>query len=461
MRLSRRDLMKFLTAAGVGAAVRPAFAQSTGLDPRRKFLFVYFGGGWDQTLCFDTRDPGLDSMKDQTGIEMGWQHLPAPFVPQQVTPQGSAITFGPAIGNLRNHYDKLCVVRGMSMDTLTHEVGYRYFLTGKPPSGLTPRGSSMGSEIVDQLAAANPGRLGELANFTLDIDSYYTGSRLEAKAFRGSSKNEYAIAASFRRELLNLYGDFAMKRVVGAGGAEDLLAQHRARAFCDPSRVNLNGVMTRLRDTQAQNERMFRSPLLEQFDLSRQSTVAAYVPYFLSAPTGGAGTPGLAAFFARQALVSGLANVVTVTLQDQLDTHTSIHATDHPVRLKRAFDALAVLIDDLANTNDPDGGKFLDHTTIVGFSEFTRTARLNAAGGRDHALTNCCFLLGAGIRGNTVVGASSNDGMQPLPINPMTGAVDPMGTIVKPEHVLATVLETAGYRRDQLLVGGLPCIKRP
>ena len=37
---------------------------------------------------------------------------------------------------------KICVVRGMSMETLTHEAGRRRFITGKPPSGLLARGSS-------------------------------------------------------------------------------------------------------------------------------------------------------------------------------------------------------------------------------------------------------------------------------------------------------------------------------
>ena len=60
-----------------------------------------------------------------------------------VQPAGSNIAFGPAIGKLAaQHYQDLAVVRGVNMGTLTHEVGRRYFLTGKFPRGLAASGSS-------------------------------------------------------------------------------------------------------------------------------------------------------------------------------------------------------------------------------------------------------------------------------------------------------------------------------
>ncbi|MEZ4467373.1 MAG: hypothetical protein R3F43_23740 [bacterium] len=48
--------------------------------------------------------------------------------------------FGPHIGDLQRHFEAghVSVIRGMSMDTLTHEVGRRRFLTGKPRRGCRP-----------------------------------------------------------------------------------------------------------------------------------------------------------------------------------------------------------------------------------------------------------------------------------------------------------------------------------
>lgn len=456
MSVSRRDVMKLFGATGLAAIAGRAQAQSAAVDPERMFLFLYFAGGWDHTQSLDPRPPGLDANKEQTGIEMGWDDLPAGFSRSIIQPPGSSIGFGPSIGALADHFGKLCVVRGMSMDTLTHEVGYRYFLTGKPPSGLTPRGSSMGSLIVDQLAGAQPTKVRELANFTLDIDSYYTGARSEAKAFRGSSKSTIAVGASFRRTLLpgaapGTLGDMILATT--AHGDNQLLA-HRRRAPCDAVNIDASGAMTAVRRAQTKNESMFASPLLSEFDLSIPVTALKslrYGPNRAALPT--AGTPGLAAFFARQALASGLANVVTATIQDDLDTHTQLHATQHATRLKAGFDAVGELIRDLEETNHPtlSGRKLLDHTTIVIFSEFSRTARLNGARGRDHSLTNSCVLLGAGIRGNRVIGASSDFGMQPQPVNLSDGSVATSGQIIKPAHVLATVLDAAGYDRSSLL----------
>lgn len=451
MSVSRRDLLKLLGAAGVTASLGPAYGQSSSIDPDHLFLFVVFGGGWDHTMSLDPRHPSLDAMKDNTGIEMAWDALPAPFnLNAPIQPAGSAIEFGPAIGELQRHWSKLCVVRGISMDTLSHPTGVRYFSTGKPPSGLVPRGNSAGAEVVDQLNRAFPNRLGQLANLSIDAESYYTGSVAEVRAFRASAASPISIAASFSRGLTP-EGDFALLPAAAAPG--NLLAAHRQRAFCDPSGIDASGVMTRVRSAQTKNEQLFSSADIAAFSV-RPDNVAEWARYGLPPQPG---SPGLAAFFARQALARGMSNSVTVQLQRDLDTHTSRHPMDQPRLQKAGFDALAALIDDLEATPHPaiPSERLLDRTTIVVYSEFTRTALRNAAGGRDHSLTNSALLLGKGIRGNTVIGASSNSGMQPQATNLATGQVDPAGTVIRPEHVLATVLECGGYDRDHLLVPGI------
>jgi uncharacterized protein (DUF1501 family) len=307
--------------------------------------------------------------------------------------------------------------------------------------------------VVEQLSRAQPQRLEELANLAVDVETFYTGTRPEVRAFRASALSPLTIAASFNRGLL-FEGDFALTPLAAD---ENLLAAHRARAFCDPSRIDASGVMTNVRAAQAKNERLFSGGALAHFAL-RPENASEWQRY--GAPPQ-PGTPGLAAFYARQALAKGLSNAVTVMLQSELDTHTSVHPVEQPTRQKAGFDALADLVDDLAATNHPrTSGSLLDHTTVVVFSEFTRTALLNAAGGRDHSLTNSCLLLGAGIKGNTVVGASSNHGMEPQGIDVTTGLVVPGGEVIRPEHVLATALECGGYASAHLLKPGLPCAKR-
>jgi uncharacterized protein (DUF1501 family) len=156
--------------------------------------------------------------------------------------------------------------------------------------------------------------------------------------------------------------------------------------------------------------------------------------------------PGAQAAFAAQAVMGKIARCVSIRVSDSLDTHFQDWETDQGPRQAEGFAAIARLADRLAANEHPDhpGDSWLDHTTIVGFSEFSRTAMINARGGRDHSLTNACFLLGAGIKGGTIVGASSDLGMTPQAINLLSGRPNPEGEVPRPEHVLQVLLSDAG-----------------
>jgi hypothetical protein len=54
------------------------------------------------------------------------------------------------------------------------------------------------------------------------------------------------------------------------------------------------------------------------------------------------------------------------------------------------------------------------------------------------------MLLGAGIRGNTLVGATSDTGMSPIPWDVDNNVASDAGVILKPEHVAVTLLATLG-----------------
>ena len=149
-RLNRRTFLKGAlvaggAAAGVGGVMpfaRLANAQGHDPDaPDRYYIFCYFPGGWDILPSLDPRDPArfTNGNVRTTQIQPGYDQLANT---DGMLVEAGGLTFGPYIGDLANHVSDLCVIRGMSMDTLTHEVGRRRFLTGKPPSGLQARGSS-------------------------------------------------------------------------------------------------------------------------------------------------------------------------------------------------------------------------------------------------------------------------------------------------------------------------------
>jgi uncharacterized protein (DUF1501 family) len=133
--------------------------------------------------------------------------------------------------------------------------------------------------------------------------------------------------------------------------------------------------------------------------------------------------------------------------------------TTHPDDLNAAFTALAQLVSDLAAEPDPSrGGVLLDHTTLVCFSEFGRTALINNRDGRDHSLTSSALLIGAGVPHNKVVGASSDVGMAPRRVDPVTGAANDAGVALTPTEIIASVMRSAGLDTYALRNEGLPCL---
>lgn len=147
---------------------------------------------------------------------------------------------------------------------------------------------------------------------------------------------------------------------------------------------------------------------------------------------------------AVQAITSGSNRVVTVEVASGLDTHGADWRSQHFQRLKKGFAAVAELADRLSAARAPGGGSWLDQTLIFGFSELGRSPLLNDQGGRDHHLANACFLLGGPALGGRALGATSDRGMEALPVDLTTGRPDPSGRLLRPEHVLQALLQAVG-----------------
>jgi uncharacterized protein (DUF1501 family) len=144
------------------------------------------------------------------------------------------------------------------------------------------------------------------------------------------------------------------------------------------------------------------------------------------------------------ALKQGITQCISLTIVGGLDTHFGTQ-TSHATSLRAGFDALGLLVEDLRRSPHPAGGSFMDHTTLVVFSEFSRTPLLNSTAGRDHHISNSCLLMGAGVKHNTVFGYTGDIGMASGLVDMRTGQPDPnSGVNILPEHVIATVLASAG-----------------
>ena len=140
---------------------------------------------------------------------------------------------------------------------------------------------------------------------------------------------------------------------------------------------------------------------------------------------------------------------VSIDIAQSLDAHQGeIWENDHGPRIQQGCDAVALLMEDLASTPYDSSSSWLDHTTIWCFSEFGRTALKNNNGGRDHSLINSMMLMGAGIKGGQVIGASSDIGKQAQPVDLSTGLVHESGELLTNNHIARSLLHSIGIEED-------------
>ncbi|MEQ1500854.1 MAG: DUF1501 domain-containing protein [Myxococcota bacterium] len=435
---SRREAFAALSFGGGLAAfggLGPLLRLANAAGPEtaasdRYFLFCYFNGGWDVLLGLDPRDPDVFTadVRADTRIEPGYDTLQdVGKVPLTLS---SGVTVGPYFGRLADYADQVAIVRGMSMETLTHEAGRRRFITGKPPSGLLARGSSIASYLAANLGSDHP-----IPNIAMNHEAYNPDLPAFATALQVASTDDLVRALS--------PGEYDLDPALRAR-TEELLEQIRT---CDANQ-------TSLARSDALDFRLSARELVEQgldalfdFGSSSPEMVALRARYGIS--TSNLKSNAAASAMAVTALTAGISRCASITVASGLDTHYSDWQRNQGPNQQAGFDLVAAIADDLASRDyNGTGTSWLDHTVIVGFSEFSRTSLLNDAGGRDHALTNACFLLGGGIRGGRVLGASSDVGLEPQAIDLATGALDPAGEIPKPEHVLRALMTEVGIDTD-------------
>jgi hypothetical protein len=404
-----------------------------GLTEDRYFVFCYFNGGWDALLSLDPRDPALfhgGNVKN-TFIDPGYERIED--YDMTLSPFGDAgAMLGPFLGDLLGHLDKVAIIRGMSMDTLTHEVGRRRFLTGKPPSGLLARGSSGATLLASALGQGDA-----IPNLAMRVESYNTDQPNYASGLKVSTVSDLVRALAPDGPQLSAV---ARQQIDELLGKTALCPEASQSAFWQTSESS-RGRAAEMVAKQLHALFDFMAPTNEMIDLRDH--------YGIANANQAQTSPGAQAALAAQALKGGVSRVVSIQATAGLDTHYEEWADDQGPTQMDGFNAVARLMDDLAASPYKDtGDSWLDHTTIVGFSEFQRGALINAAGGRDHSLTNACFVAGAGIKAGQVIGRSSDIGMGPTPTNLTSGQWDPAGEIIKPEHVLQTLMVDIGLEGD-------------
>ena len=449
-KLSRRSLLKGTLMAGGSVAAMGGFGPLSRLaqaqeGPDLHYVFCYFSGGWDILLSLDPRDPAVFTEENVRNTQILPAYDQLDGSDGQLV-QAGGITFGPYIGDLAAHADKLTVIRGMSMETLTHEAGRRRFITGKPPSGLQARGSSSATLLAARFGQGMP-----IPNLAIQVESYNVDQPNYATALRANGVPDLIRALRPDDPLL--------------GKSESAQLDHLLKQVAQCNNAQRSKTWQSAESARLQAREMVLGELDTLFAFNGNGPGMAEIRSHYNIPGGTAGlqSPEAQAAMAAQAIKGGVSRVVSIQVAGGLDTHFQEWATDQGPNQARGFAAVSRLIEDLEATEYKGTGEtWLDHTVIVGFSEFSRTSNLNPRGGRDHSLTNAAFAVGAGVQGGRVIGRSSDVGMGPVPTNLTSGQPDPGGEVVKPEHVIQALLHNAGITDDpaDLRVGPLDAMRR-
>ncbi len=452
---------------------------------KRRFVFLYLPGGWDQLLFLDPREMELAAGSEseyraeveRTGIDTRYRFSGYEYAttadygeslhrPTVATDPG--FHFGPAAVrmtdgaplravNLPALVDRgvpMGIVRGINMGTLGHEPGYLYFLTGEPSVGTAARGTSMPIRLAGQLNALDPALGGTLLpTVALSVSSYTGEEDGRLAALRASSVDDLGRILA-RPEALR-----------EPPAIEAALAAHADRPLGEAAqRYDTEGLLSSLAGSSRSVRAMLDDDLAATFgflDADDEASRTLRARYGIAGVESSSDrrSAAVSAAFVSLAVKTGFAQFISAALPAGGDTHGAGNRV-HARGLHSAIDAIARLVDDLATTpaDAALGGSWMDHTTICVFSEFARTPRCNATGGRDHHFTSSCLLIGAGVRPGSVAGASSETGgMNPLPfdfaaqevLGEGVAASGPDQRAILPEDIGASLLASAELRYDE------------
>lgn len=419
LRFARRS---FLTGLGASALLLPFAGRSRAeLDPsRRRYVGLYFNGAWDVLLGLDPRDPA----GSYPGIDLDVDRLASQYQdPIPVTIGGQETLLGSTMAAMAPHADVMTIFRGVNMNTVAHPAGRAYVNTFIPPSGVVPKGDSMGTRMAtaspyDELILPNVSVAMPTFNQTFPAD--VTGVRLQRATDMSDLVTPLQASPISEQTMAALH--MAQDEIEGC-----VHEQYGPRPADD------------LRTARERMRELLEDGYDAAFDLAGDADLVAR--YGISNPNNGNEAAVIAAT-AWRLMETGLTRTITAQLQGGMDTHGPEWATLQPSRQSTGWNAVATLLSDL-RMDDPQ----LENTTVVVFSEFARTPKINGRGGRDHHFAGSVLVCGGGLR-RGVCGATVGDTLGLAAIDFSTGQLDPEGEVLLPENIGATLADAAGLSTD-------------
>lgn len=408
--MQRRRFLQLASLAGL-SVVAPAGGKRLRAQEGRyagpMWFFVHAGGGWDPTMLCDPK--GFDPInrtytKDQIGRAGDIAYAPVSYNDGAYSNQAFFEKFGP----------RLCVLNGVETMTNNHDTGTVHTWSGRLGDGNPALGALIAGVVAPNkpLAFVSGGGFDKTEGLTsvTRVDNIDVLSRIAypnrndpaKEADRFHTADTAARIARFQRERLD-----------AAVGAQTLPA--------------LGGVMSQLLLTRTGSNEldllMQHAPTQEEIrnapsDLVRQAMIA------------------IAGY---QAGIS----VCVSTSVGGFDTHGN-HDQNQANALGRLLTGLDGLI-------DYAGQKLGDNFVVVVGSDFGRTPVYNQQNGKDHWSATSMLVLGKGVRGGQVIGAT-DDKQLSVGVDPSTLAAlpgDRKAPKLTPGAVHHALRQLAGVDQDE------------
>lgn len=430
--MERRDFLKLASLAGLGVAVgnvpfsREASAEATEPYAGPLWVMVHCSGGWDVTSFCDPK--GFEPSTEMKFFDQ-MNHYPASavepvpgsasqmlFAPEFVNPGDPASGIDPAGPNatfFKKYYKDLLVINGINCATNSHEVGVRVNWSGS----LVENRPSFAALVAGAYGRDKP--MAWVVNGGYDV-----ANGVVAVTRTG---NIGAIQRIAYPELINpddperpYHADEVGKRILDA-------RYERQQAMMAKQRLpRIQKAMgTLFTSRTGQNE-------LKKLKLE------------LDTITGGENLLGGLRGQAQIALAAykaGICIAANVSPPAGFDTHGNNDAGQYNGRrlMLEGVDYLWTKAQEL-------GIK----VRIIMSSDFGRTPQYNEGNGKDHWSITSMVMMGDGIKGDRVVGAS-DPGHNALKVDPATLAVSDSGIQIKPGHIHRALRKLAGIEESEVV----------
>ena len=426
--LSRRQLLQTgvslvgsLSLASLFGGHR-ALGQSNS-NLQRRLVWINMRGGWD---ILEITDPKLSST---SGIDMVYDWGLA----QSIAGSTSGDRIGRWLPNIAALGQDLLVVRGLTMGTTSHTAGSVYMDTGVLSNAGNVNAASIPAIVASESAA------------TIPIIQLNGGS--DPQIDRGLLNPVSVVRAQNLNLYRSLYPDDdeqLQQKLLMLDYIRDSVSRVQERFGNNDRLLDISSAEQKIR-VQFENQVGAKLTLDDEDRAPFQATGQN-----LNMNNGLRDSFALSLKLLKNDLVSCLNLGV-----GGFDTHANQERSMQPV--VESFDfLLATFVNELRAAGQ------LDNTLIVCYSDFGRTPKVNQRNGRDHWPVGGALLIGGGLDGGRVVGATDDD-LQAVKVNTTSGLPDDSGTTLNPTHIGGSVLELtlgASYLGYRTYLSSIPALTR-